>query len=122
MITKNNIINGSICGLICVAFMWIYMSFAGHGKMSMDMHGSVMDMGDMTMNDMVKMMQGKTGKDIEKEFLTGMIPHHKGAVDMANLLLKDKTISPEIKNFAENIIKTQEGEINMMNLWLEKYK
>ncbi len=87
-----------------------------HSKMNM---GS-MNMMDMTMNDMSKMMEGKTGKALEKEFIVGMIPHHQGAVDMANKLLQDKSISPEIKIFAEDIIKAQEGEIKIMNEWMEK--
>lgn len=78
-------------------------------------------MGDMTMNEMVSMMQGKTGKALEKEFLTGMIPHHKGAVEMAKLLLQDKTVNPEIRAFAENIIKAQDSEILVMNKWLKNY-
>ncbi len=79
--------------------------------------------GSMMMNnggDMVGMMKGKTGKDLEKEFLLGMIPHHQGAVDMAKLLLQDKTVSVEIQKFANDIIKAQESEIKMMNDWLKK--
>jgi uncharacterized protein (DUF305 family) len=80
-----------------------------------------MNMMDMTMTDMVKMMDGKTGKELEKEFITGMIPHHQGAVDMANKLLANPTVSPELKNFANQIISAQEGEIKMMNEWLKRY-
>lgn len=88
------------------------------GSMMMNNGGSMMD---MTMNDMVGMMNGKTGKALEKEFITGMIPHHQGAVDMAKKLLADPTVSPELKNFANQIISAQEGEIKMMNEWLKKY-
>ncbi len=88
------------------------------GDMKMD--GNMMD---MTMSDMLKMMEGKTGKALEKEFITGMIPHHQGAVEMSKRLLQDKTISAEMKKFAEDIITAQEGEIKMMKTWLEtKYK
>ncbi len=92
-----------------------------NGQMMMMNNGSEMNMGDMTMNQMVNDMQGKTGRDLEKAFITGMIPHHQGAVDMAKLLLQDKTISTELKTFAENIIKAQDSEIKMMNEWLKKY-
>jgi len=88
------------------------------GTMMMNAGNSMMD---MTMTDMVGMMKGKTGKALEKEFITGMIPHHQGAVDMAKLLLQDKTVNPEIRTFAENIIKAQESEIKMMNEWLKSY-
>ena len=79
------------------------------------------DMMDMTMHDMVGMMDGKTGKALEKEFIVGMIPHHQGAVDMAKKLLEDSTISAEMKKFAEDIIRAQEGEISMMQGWLGNY-
>lgn len=90
---------------------------------SMKMDGMNMggDMMNMTMSDMVKMMDGKSGKALEKEFISGMIPHHQGAVDMAKVLLKDPTVNPELKKFANDIIKAQEGEIKMMNEWLKKY-
>jgi uncharacterized protein (DUF305 family) len=78
-------------------------------------------MTDMTMTDMVAMMKGKTGKTLEKEFITGMIPHHQGAVDMAKLLLQDKTVSRELQKFATDIIIAQESEIKMMNEWLKSY-
>lgn len=88
------------------------------GSMMMNTGNSMMD---MTMTDMVGMMKGKTGKALEKEFIAGMIPHHQGAVDMAKLLLQDKNVNPEIRTFAENIIKAQESEIKMMNEWLKSY-
>ncbi len=83
--------------------------------------GADEDMMDMTMSEMVGMLDGKTGKTLEKEFITGMIPHHQGAVDMAKKLLEDPTISAEIKTFAEDIIRAQEREISMMKGWLTNY-
>ncbi len=98
-------------------------------SMMHDMHqmpdGSMMmnssNMMDMTMTEMVEVMKGKTGKALEKEFIVGMIPHHQGAVDMAKLLLQDKTVSEELQKFANDIIIAQESEIKMMNEWLKKY-
>lgn len=50
----------------------------------------------------------------DKEFLKSMIPHHSSGVLMAKKILK-RTKNEEIKKLAENIIKTQEQEINKMN-------
>ncbi len=53
------------------------------------------------------------------DFVKGMIPHHQGAVDMANLVLehgKDTTV----KRLAREIIDAQVEEINMMNVWLRR--
>ncbi len=82
-----------------------------------DMRG---DMGNM-MKGMVANMQGKTGKDLEKAFLTDMIPHHQGAVEMAKLLVADTTVSAELRAFAQQIITAQEGEIEKMNVWVKNY-
>jgi len=79
-----------------------------------------MSMGNMMM-DMTLNMKGKEGKDLEKIFITEMIPHHQGAVDMARLLLKDKTIRPELVKFANDIITAQEAEIKQMQEWLKSY-
>ncbi|MEN9852264.1 MAG: hypothetical protein RI996_207 [Candidatus Parcubacteria bacterium] len=95
------------------------MQNINHGSMNMNATNS--NMGDMTMNDMANMLKGKTGKALEKEFISGMIPHHRGAVDMANIVLQDKTVSPEIQTFARQIITAQEAEIIQMNEWLKKY-
>ena len=91
-----------------------------NGEMMMD-DGSAMkmNMGDMTMNAMVEDLQGKTGTALEQAFIAGMIPHHQGAVDMARILLRDKTIRPEFMKFAEDIIKAQTAEIVMMKGWVK---
>jgi uncharacterized protein (DUF305 family) len=77
---------------------------------------------DSMMMDMVANMRGKSGSELERVFISDMIPHHQGAVDMAKLLLQDKTIKPELRTFAENIISAQESEITQMNQWLKNYK
>ncbi len=41
---------------------------------------------DMSMRNMVKVLDGKTGDDLDKAFLEAMIPHHQGAIDMAKYL------------------------------------
>ncbi len=131
-----------LAGILLVTYAWHWDTIFFHnqgnmmggnkmsGNMMGNMHkmpdGSMMmnngeSMMDMTMNDMVGMMDGKTGKALEKEFIVGMIPHHQGAVDMAKKLLADPTVSPELKTFANQIISAQEGEIKMMGEWLKKY-
>lgn len=97
-----------------------HMMNMDNDDMNMD-HSMESAMDSMTMNDMVSMMDGKSGKALEKEFITGMIPHHQGAVAMAKKLLADSTVSAELKAFANRIISAQEGEIKMMSEWLKKY-
>lgn len=80
--------------------------------------GSIMEGGDMesAMEDMTMMLEGKTGDELEKAFIDGMIVHHEGAVAMARTLLAG-TMRPELIKLGNDIIATQTGEIEMMTQW-----
>ena len=56
----------------------------------------------------------------EHDFVTMMIPHHQGAVDMAKALLLT-TQDPELRNLALGIVAEQQNEINVMHAWLERH-
>jgi len=71
---------------------------------------------DMSMDDMVNSLKGKTGDDFDKAFITGMIEHHQGAIDMANLA-RQYAGREEIKNLANDIVSAQTSEIEMMLEW-----
>jgi len=86
---------------------------------SMMMNGGMAGMAhdsSMTMQDMMDMLEGKTGDAFDKAFLEGMIPHHQGAVDMANATLRDAK-HEELKQLARDIITSQQKEIDMMKQW-----
>ncbi len=83
--------------------------------MNHDTHDS-----SMTMDDMVSMLKGKTGDELDKAFLEGMIPHHQGAIDMANLVLNNAK-HEEIKQMARDIISAQQREIDMMKQWQKNW-
>lgn len=63
------------------------------------------------------MMAGMTHPDPDAAFVLGMIPHHQGAIDMSNVVLKYGA-DPEIRALAEHIIADQQPEIVQMNAWL----
>ena len=82
----------------------------------MQMHDSMMDDESMTMSGMVDSLQGKTGDDFDKTFISEMIDHHQGAIDMAKLA-KEKALHREIKDMADDIISAQTKEIDKMRQW-----
>lgn len=67
-----------------------------------------------------KMMQEMMGVpytgDADKDFVSHMIPHHQGAVAMAEILLKHGK-DPELRKMAREIIKAQATEIAFMKKW-----
>jgi uncharacterized protein (DUF305 family) len=56
----------------------------------------------------------------EHDFVTMMMPHHQGAVDMAKAMLL-YTKDPEIRNLALGIIAEQQNEIKVMQAWLAQH-
>jgi uncharacterized protein (DUF305 family) len=57
----------------------------------------------------------------EHDFVTMMIPHHQGAVDMAKALLLT-TKDPELRNVAQGIITEQQNDIKIMQALLQRYQ
>lgn len=58
---------------------------------------------------------------VEHDFITMMIPHHQGAIDMAKAVLL-YTRDPELRNLAQGIITEQQNEIRVMQAWLHRYQ
>lgn len=80
-----------------------------HGEASSGMHGA--------MDDMMAGLSGKTGDEFDQAFLTEMIVHHEGAVEMAESALQNAK-HVEIKTMANAIISAQTEEISQMKEWL----
>jgi uncharacterized protein (DUF305 family) len=68
---------------------------------------------------MHKSMSIKYTGDADKDFVAGMIPHHQGAIDMAQVELKYGK-NPEIRKLAEAVIRDQTREIADMKAWQAK--
>ncbi|OGC84926.1 hypothetical protein A3F55_02815 [Candidatus Adlerbacteria bacterium RIFCSPHIGHO2_12_FULL_53_18] len=57
---------------------------------------------------------------IDQHFIDQMIPHHEGAIEMAELAL-EKSARPEILSLAQGIIDAQTREINDMTAWYQEW-
>lgn len=114
---------GLLAGAIIAGFGAAYAVKNNHQGMmnAMGMHSSttsqgMMDNADMSMSDMTASLKGKTDDDFDKAFISEMIAHHQGAIDMANLA-KQNAKHDEIKNLAEDIVSAQTKEITEMKSW-----
>lgn len=107
-----------VLAVACVYLFFMKVPAAGVGNMNgMDMqmsHGGMNMQG--AMDGMMSGLTGKTGADFDKAFLSEMIVHHQGAVDMAQLALTNAQ-HQEIKDLARAIIAAQNKEIADMKSW-----
>ena len=59
---------------------------------------------------------------VDKEFLEMMIPHHEGAIVMARTYLQNNAKNARLKTIANNIIKSQQAEIDQFKQLLSGMK
>lgn len=103
---------------------WLQAWRVGSGNASHDMGGMDHDMGGITMTGM---MSGKqmdrlmkaSGTNFDTLWLTMMIEHHEGAIQMAEQVAASSS-NPEVTALAEQIIIAQQDEINQMRQMLDE--
>lgn len=72
-----------------------------------------------TQSDMDR-LKSLSGEQFEKEFLSMMIQHHQGALDMAKYAAQNAN-HQEVKDTAQKIISAQTQEIGEMTDWLKSW-
>ncbi len=81
---------------------------------------SEMDHSNMKGGMMMNMDLGPADANFDLRFMDAMIPHHQGAVKMAQEALQ-KSKRPEIKKLAQSIIVDQDKEIAQMQQWRKSW-
>jgi uncharacterized protein (DUF305 family) len=110
-----------IGGVVGHAFTWMKLQPQDHMMADgSQMHGSIHSSMSGEMDSMTTALTGKTGDDFDKVFLAEMITHHQGAVQMAQLALKNAK-HQEIKDMAQAIITAQNAEILQMQNWQKNW-
>jgi uncharacterized protein (DUF305 family) len=70
---------------------------------------------EAAMNKMMADMTAAPTGDIDRDFVAMMVPHHQGAIDMAQIVLRYGK-NEQLKRLAQEIIVTQQQEIAAMRL------
>lgn len=89
---------------------------AWHGQMGHMMPMTAEQMSAMRMD----MDLGAADATFDLRFIDAMIPHHEGAIVMAKDLLA-KSKRPEMKKLAQDILSSQQAEIDQMKGWRKSW-
>lgn len=95
---------------------------AKHDMSAMDTPQAADDAAKAYMDGMARMgrdMNAAMTGDADTDFAAMMIPHHQGAIDMAEVQLQYGK-DPELRKLSEAIAAAQENEIAFMKGWLDK--
>lgn len=89
------------------------------GQSAADMMHHDMGMGGMMSDEEMAALEAATGKAFDKLYLTGMIKHHEGALQMVQMIADSK--NAEVIALHDAIVKAQTAEIAYMKELLAKY-
>jgi uncharacterized protein (DUF305 family) len=82
-----------------------------------------MEMSQEQMRGMGMMMdpqQLANQKPFDEAFIDAMIPHHRSAIEMAQVALENSD-NPKIRELAQNIISAQQREIEQLTQWRQQW-
>jgi uncharacterized protein (DUF305 family) len=85
------------------------------GKSESHMHD--MEMGGMLTAEELETLASLKGAAFDQMFLTAMIAHHEGALDMVDMI--SGSTNSEVKTLAANIVTSQSAEIEAMKALLK---
>lgn len=113
----------AVCALVFCSSAYAQPSAPspGHDGMAMPGTSAGPGAGSAMMSGMERMNQAMSAApmtgDPDHDFMSMMIPHHQGAIDMAKTELQYGK-DPKVRRLARGIIAAQEKEIAEMKRWL----
>jgi uncharacterized protein (DUF305 family) len=95
-----------------IASVWVFA--AGEGAAN-DEEGAFLAENQAAMSKMMAAMAAKPSGDVDKDFVATMVPHHQGAIEMAQAELRHGR-NEQLRRIAQEIIVDQTQEIAAMKL------
>ena len=121
--------NRCLSGITMIALAYVGVMSMDHGAIvvaqtkpgkEQPAHADDMSASMKKMNEMMVHHLGKKDAEYERRFIDMMIPHHEGAVLMAEHALKHSN-KPELKRMAEKMIESQQKEIEQLRQWRKEW-
>lgn len=107
-----------MAGLMIMPMMIIELGLMGKMYMNKKLNAFLISVSSVALIAFFLLIQYQAGVT-DRQFLRGMIPHHAAAILMSE---QSKTQDPEIKSLQQEIITSQQREINEMKAILERLK
>jgi uncharacterized protein (DUF305 family) len=98
---------GTMLIMAILASAWVYAA-------SND-EGAFLEENEAAMSKMMAAMAVKPSGDVDKDFVASMVPHHQGAIEMAQAELRHGH-NEQLRRIAQEIIVDQTQEIAAMRL------
>ncbi len=98
---------------------WMEGHGSSHGGTQTAGAGGAMQMPGLASDEEMRALEQATGVEAERQFLTLMIRHHEGGVDMAEAAL-DMAERREVLGLAKAIVTAQTAEITLLNRLLDE--
>ena len=95
-----------------IASAWVFA--AGDGAAN-DEEGAFLAENEAAMSKMMAAMAARPSGDVDKAFVATMVPHHQGAIEMAQAELRHGR-NEQLRRIAQEIIVDQTQEIAAMKL------
>lgn len=107
----------AVLGLVLIAIFFVFRKDEAKEVSTHSPGMHMMSDGSYMLNEGMEDMHESMNVSTDEEFLKGMIPHHQEAVDTAIEVLARGGSFDEIKVLAENIVTSQNIEIEKMKTW-----